>query len=118
MRNKGLKTRCTKQSLPKFEGGCKTFDKLQTAAAVYLSGLVDDDVISIRTNVDSALVDGTQYTTDFVCEKENGDLAIWECVYRKHLMKPLTIKLLDASRSFWLSRGVTDWGVIVDEADE
>ena len=37
MRNKGLKTRCTKQSLPKFEGVCKTFDKVQTAAAIVLS---------------------------------------------------------------------------------
>ena len=116
MRNKTIKKRCTKQSLPKFEGVCKTYDKLQAVAAVYLSEL--EDVANIRSNIDSALVDGTQYTTDFVCEKRNGDLAIWECVYRKHLMKPLTVKLLDASRSFWLSRGVTDWGVIIDEADE
>ena len=115
MRNKGLKTRCTKQSLPKFEGVCKTFDKVQTAAAIVLSKM--EDVKTIRSNVDSAIVDGTQYTSDFVCEKRNGDLAIWECVYRKHLMKPLTVKLLDASRSFWLSRGA-EWGVIIDETNE
>ena len=115
MRNKGLKTRCTKQSLPKFEGVCKTFDELQASAAVYLSKM--EDVKNIRSNVDSAIVDGTQYTSDFVCEKRNGDLAIWECVYGKHLMKPLTVKLLDASRSFWLSRGA-EWGVIIDETNE
>ena len=115
MRNKGLKTRCTKQSLPKFEGVCKTFDKVQTAAAIVLSKM--EDVKTIRSNVDSAIVDGTQYTSDFVCEKRNGDLAIWECVYGKHLMKPLTVKLLDASRSFWLSRGA-EWGVIIDENNE
>ena len=116
MRNKGLKTRCTKQSLPKFEGVCKTFDELQAAAAVYLSEL--EDIETIRSNVDSALVDGTQYTSDFVCEKRNGDIVVLECVYRKYLTKPLTVKLLDASRSFWLSRGVTDWRLIVDEAAE
>ena len=116
MRNKTIKKRCTKQSLPKFEGVCKTFDELQAAAAVYLSEL--EDIETIRSNVDSALVDGTQYTTDFVCEKQNGDIVACECVYRKHLMKPLTLKLLDASRSFWLSRGVTDWRLIVDEAAE
>ena len=115
MRNKGLKTRCTKQSLPKFEGVCKTFDKVQTAAAIFLSKM--EDVKTIRSYVDSAIVDGTQYTSDFVCEKRNGDLAIWECVYGKHLMKPLTVKLLDASRSFWLSRGA-EWGVIIAETNE
>lgn len=115
MRNKGLKTRCTKQSLPKFEGVCKTFDKVQTEAAVVLSKM--EDVKNIRSNVDSAIVDSTVFTSDFVCEKENGDLAVWECVYRKHLMKPLTVKLLDASRSFWLSRGA-EWGIIIDETNE
>lgn len=115
MRNKGLKTRCTKQSLPKFEGVCKTFDKVQTAAAIVLSKM--EDVKNIRSNVDSAIVDSTVFTSDFVCEKENGDLAVWECVYRKHLMKPLTVKLLDASRSFWLSRGA-EWGIIIDETNE
>lgn len=38
-----------------------------------------------------------------------------ECVYRKHLTKPLTIKLLDASRKFWLERGVIDWKIVVEE---
>jgi hypothetical protein len=31
------------------------------------------------------------------------------------LMKPLTVKLLDASRDYWLRHGVTDWGVVIDE---
>ena len=115
MRNKTIKKRCTKQSLPKFEGICKTFDELQAAAAVYLSEL--EDIETIRSNVDSTLVDGTQYTTDFVCEKQNGYIVAWEFVYRKHLMKPLTVKLLDASRSFWMGRGA-DWRLIVDEAVE
>lgn len=35
-------------------------------------------------------------------------------MFRKLLDKPKTMKLLDASRNFWLSRGVSDWGLIVD----
>lgn len=33
-----------------------------------------------------------------------------EYVFRKFLMKPLTVKLLDASRECWNRQGVTDWG--------
>lgn len=55
------------------------------------------------------------YTTDFVCVKVDGDLMVRECVFRKHLMKPLTVKLLDASREYWLRHGVTDWGLVIDE---
>lgn len=38
-----------------------------------------------------------------------------ECVFRKFLMKPMTVKLLDASREYWRNRGVSDWGVVIDE---
>ena len=51
------------------------------------------------------LLDGLDigaYTRDFVCTKADGDLMVRECIYRKFLTKPLTIKLLDASRSYWL----------------
>ena len=49
------------------------------------------------------------------CTKADGDLMVRECVFRKFLMKPLTVKLLDASRDYWLRHGVTDWGVVIDE---
>ena len=29
--------------------------------------------------------------------------------------KPLTVKLLDASRDYWLRHGVTGWGLVIDE---
>ena len=38
-----------------------------------------------------------------------------EYVFRKFLMKPLTVKLLDASREYWLRHGVSDWGLVIDE---
>lgn len=55
------------------------------------------------------------YTSDFVCVKSDGDLMVRECVFRRLLMKPLTVKLLDTSRDYWLRHGVTDWGLVVDE---
>ena len=44
----------------------------------------------------------------------DNDLMVRECVQRKYLTKPMTIKLLDASRNFWLRHGVTDWGLVID----
>ena len=38
-----------------------------------------------------------------------------ECVFRKFLKKPMTVKLLDASRDYWLNHGVSDWGLVIDE---
>ena len=38
-----------------------------------------------------------------------------ECVFRDKLMKPLTIKMLDASRDYWLEQGVEDWGIVINE---
>lgn len=29
-------------------------------------------------------------------------------------MKPSVIKLLDEVRNYWLSRGVDDWGIVID----
>ena len=38
-----------------------------------------------------------------------------ECVYRKVLTKPMTVRLLDASREYWLRHGVSDWAVVVEK---
>ena len=73
-----------------------------------------EDINEIKCNV---LLDGLsegEYTTDFVCVKFNGDLMVRECVFRKYLTKPLTVKLLDVSREYWLRHGVTDWGIVID----
>jgi len=75
----------------------------------------DESIGEIRCNV---LLDGLQegeYTSDFVCIKTDGDMLVRECVQRKLLLKPMTIKLLDVSRDYWLRRGVVDWGIVVDE---
>lgn len=113
MRKKNFKGRCEKRVLPKCAEVCRTYDTIQYAYADLLQA--DDGIKEIRCNV---LLDGQdlgEYTSDFVCVKSDGDLMVRECVYRKFLMKPLTVKLLDASKEYWLRRGVTDWGLVIDE---
>ena len=58
-----------------------------------------------------------EYCSDFVAVKVDGELMVRECVFRKHLTKPMTAKLLDASREYWGKRGVLDWGIVVEKGD-
>lgn len=55
------------------------------------------------------------YTTDFVLTMGDGESKVFECVRKDALTRPKTAKPLEASRQFWLRRGVTDWGLIVNE---
>lgn len=113
MIKKNFKGRCVKQSVSKSKDVCRTYSDIQTR---YLDVLqANDDVIEIRCNV---ILDGLgigDYTSDFVCVKSGNDLMVRECVNRKHLMKPLTVKLLDASKDYWLRHGVMDWGIVTNE---
>ena len=109
MRKKNYKGRCEKRKLDKCIEVCRTYDSLQYAYADLL--VADDSILEIRCNVP---LDDLEYTTDFVCVKVDGDWMVRECVYRKHLTKPLTIKLLDISKDYWARHGVTDWGLVID----
>lgn len=108
MRKKNFKGRCEKRSLPKFDDVCRTFDDVMFACADFLSQ--KEDIAKIRCNV---LLDGTNFTTDFVCTKADGDICVFECVERKRLTKPMTAKLLDESREFWTKHGVVDWNIVI-----
>ena len=113
MRKKNFKGRCEKRTISKCEEVCRTFDPIQYAYADILQA--SEDIKEIRCNFPlDGLPDG-EYTSDFVCTKTNGDVLVRECVERRFLTKPLTVKLLDASRLYWLRRGVIDWGLVVNE---
>lgn len=112
MRKKGYKGRCEKRTLTKCEGVCRTYDAIQAAYADILQ--VCDEVKKIRCNVPLEDLSEGEYMTDFVCVKADNDLMVRECVFRKHLTKPMTVRLLDASREYWLRHGVTDWGLVID----
>ena len=95
MRKKNFKGRCEKRLISKCEGVCRTYDAIQSAYADILQA--DDSIREVRCNV---LLDGLpegEYTSDFVCIKADGDKMVRECVQRKHLMKPMTVKLLDVT---------------------
>ena len=116
MINKKYKGRCTKIALSKSENACRAYTPMQLEYAKLLDK--SDDIKEIRCNV---LLDGLEgeieYTSDFVCTKTDGELMVRECVYRRLLIKPLTAKLLDMSREYWLRRGVTDWGIVINEEE-
>ena len=113
MRKKNYKGRCEKRTISKCEEVCRTFDSIQYAYADVLQEREEIKGISCNVPMDGLSVG--DYTSDFVCTKTNGDLLVRECVERRFLTKPLTVKLLDASRLYWLRRGVTDWGLVVNE---
>jgi hypothetical protein len=58
--------------------------------------------------------EGDKYTTDFYCIKNSGAIMIRECVDKAKLLKPMTLRLLDASRNYWLAQGVEDWGIVLN----
>ena len=113
MRKKNFKGRCEKRTISKCEEVCRTCDSIQYAYADVLQA--SENRKEIRCNVPMDGLSVGDYTSDFVCTKTNGDLLVRECVERRFLTKPLTVKLLDASRLYWLRRGVTDWGLVVNE---
>lgn len=113
MRKKNFKGRCEKRTVSKCKDVCRTFDPIQYAYADVLQA--SEKVTEFRCNVPLDGLTIGEYTSDFVCTKPNGNLFVRECVDRKFLTKPLTVKLLDASRIYWLHRGVTDWGLVLNE---
>ena len=113
MRKKNFKGRCEKRVLAKCADVCRTYDPIQYVYADLLAA--EETVQEIRCNVPLDGIELEEYTTDFVCIRTDGDLMVRECVWRKHLTKPMTVRLLDMSREYWLRHGVTDWGLVIDE---
>lgn len=118
MKPKGYKrTRCEKRTMSKCaDGVARTYNIIESRYADKLEQ--NPDVKEFRCQV---LLDGLEmgeYCSDFVAAKMDGDLMVRECVFRKHLTKPMTAKLLDASRLYWRRRGVGDWGIVVDKNEE
>lgn len=117
MKKKSYKgSRCEKRSMSKCaDGVARTYNAIESKYAEKLEA--DPDVKEFRCQV---LLDGMElgeYCSDFVAVKTDGDLMVRECVFRKHLTKPMTAKMLDASRNYWRRRGVADWGIVVEKKE-
>ena len=113
MRNRNTHDVTYKKKLTKCARVFRAFSDLQLRYGELLDR--NDEILEIKANVllkDFEL--GETFTTDFVCTKQDGGLMVRECVYQKNLLRPSTIKGLDASRSYWLARGITDWGIVLD----
>ena len=116
MRSKNFKgSKCVKMKLSKSNEVVKTFDNIQTAYAQILDK--DETIKKIQCNVVLEGIDDGEFTSDFVCTKTDGDILVRECVFRKKLSFPRTCKLLDASREYWTKRGVTDWGIVIEQEE-
>lgn len=113
MRKKTFKGRCEKRMLSKCSSICRTYDPIQTSYAEILEK--DPDIVEIQCNVILEDLEDGVYMSDFLCTKTNNEKRVRECVQRKHLMKPLTVKLLDISRDYWLEQGIEDWGGVINE---
>ncbi len=117
MKKKNYKgSRCEKRTLSKCSDGVvKTFNDIESRYADKLQE--NPEVKEFRCQVFLEGLELGDYCSDFVAVKVDGDLMVRECVFRKHLTKPLTSKLLDASRAYWIKRGVVDWGIVVEKED-
>lgn len=115
MRKMGFKGRCQKISLSKSKEICRTYDPIQEKYAEKLEESLE--IQEIRCNVPLEGLEEGEYTSDFVCIKTNGDLMVRECLQRDRLTKPMNVKLLNASRNYWIKRGVADWGLIINAKD-
>ena len=116
MRKVNFKGRCEKRVLSKCKSVIKSYDPIQNAYADILEA--NSNIVEIQCNVPLDDDDSMGYMTDFLCTKTDGEFLVRECITRKLLVKPLTGKLLDMSRTYWLRRGVRDWGIVTDAAEE
>ena len=113
MRNSKSKVRCEKRKLPKCEDLLRLYSPMQSRYADLLQA--DDLVKSFQCNILlESCAAGDGFTTDFVITKADDTVMVRGCVVRKHLSKPMTIKLLTASFRYWSEKGVKDWGLVVD----
>lgn len=94
----------------------RTYNAIESKYAELLQE--NPDIKEFRCQVLLEGLEISEYCSDFVAVRTDGDLRIWECVYRKDLRKLKTAKLLDASRNYWRRRGVEDWGIAVEKKED
>lgn len=115
MRKVNFKGRCEKRVLSKCKSVFKSYDPIQNVFADKLEANID--IAEIQCNV-PLCGDCSEYMSDFVCKRIDGELMVRECISSKLLIKPLTGKLLDMSRTYWLRHGISDWGIVTDATEE
>ncbi len=110
MRNKNSHTKTIKTKLNKCKTIFYSYSDIQLSYGKELDER--DDIIEIKPNVKLEGCEGN-YSSDFLCLKSDGSYMVREVLYVNKLMKPLTIKMLDISRNYWLRKGIDDWGLVL-----
>lgn len=113
MRNTKTHTAVIKKKLTKCKDIFKAHSELQFRYGEQLDSR--NDIAEIKCNVPINCELEGNFTTDLYCVKTDGSIMIRECVYQDKLLKPFYIKILDASRNYWLSKGIKDWGIVLNE---
>ena len=117
MKKVDYKGRCIKRKLDKCKEVCRSYSEMQDDYARFLQ--INDDVKAFSCNVQLTDDPETEsYTSVFVITLADGTLRVRECVYRKHLERPSTARLLDLSKEYWRAKGVSDWGIVIDVIKE
>ena len=94
------------------DGTCRLYSPLQKKFAELLDA--DENVASFETNVVVEGLDGDEiYTTDFVVNYKNETTKVWECVFRRHITKPKTMRMLSLSKNYWTKKGC-QWGLVTE----
>lgn len=116
MRNTNTNGRCTRIHSKKSDNVCRCYSDLQLK---YLERIEkDDNVVRVELNVKIAIPNiDESYSTDFLLTLKDGTARIRECVYKKQLLWPTVAKTLDLSRNYWISKGYSDWGIVINEKE-
>lgn len=112
MYSKKYKGKCVKKRISKSNDVIRCFDDIMIA---YVNELEkDDNIVEVQCNIPLDDFSLGEYTTDFVCKLKDGSLRVRECVQRDKLTHHITVKWMDASRTYWLRREVRDWGIVTN----
>lgn len=114
MHNSNTRSKTIKKKLNKCKNIFFSYSNLQFKYGCRLD--FNEDIVEIKCNVKLVGCElGDSYTSDFVCIRRDGKTMVRECIEKSKLLKPLTCKMLDSSRNFWLSKGIEDWGIVIGE---
>ena len=100
MIKKGFKGRCQKRQMKKCKEVVRTYGAIQLAYAERLEQ--EDSITEFQCNVMLSGLEAGEYSSDFVCEKQNGDLMVRECVERRFLKKPSSDMFPLRSSGMWM----------------
>lgn len=116
MRNRNTNVKCIRVSSKKSDKVCRCYSDIQLK---YLELIEENDkIVKVELNVKLSIPSIKEsYSTDFLLTLDDGKVRIRECVYKKQLLRPTVVKLLDLSRNYWLSKGYSDWGIVINESE-